>query len=99
VANALKVLFLTLSALSPIVDPLGGIPIFMALTKGISAETRRGLSWRVAMHSLFLMVGSYFVGANVLNFFGVSLPVVQVGGGLVVISMGWGLLMEKRRKL
>lgn len=33
------------------------------------------------------MVGSYFVGAHVLNFFGVSLPVVQIGGGLVVVSI------------
>ena len=41
------------------------------------------------------MIGSYFIGAHVLNFFGVSLPVVQVGGGLVVISMGWGMLMER----
>ena len=41
------------------------------------------------------MAGSYFVGANVLNFFGVSLPVVQVGGGLIVASMGWGMLLER----
>jgi multiple antibiotic resistance protein len=41
------------------------------------------------------MVASYFVGAHVLNFFGVSLPVVQVGGGLIVASMGWGMLLEK----
>ena len=41
------------------------------------------------------MIGSYFIGAQVLNFFGVSLPVVQVGGGLVVVSMGWGMLREK----
>jgi hypothetical protein len=56
-------------------------------------ETRRGLSRRVAVNSLFLMIGSYFIGAHVLNFFGVSLPVVQVGGGCVVISLGWGMLM------
>ena len=41
------------------------------------------------------MIGSYFIGAHVLNFFGVSLPVVQVGGGLVVTSVGWGMLMQK----
>jgi len=41
------------------------------------------------------MAGSYFVGANVLNFFGVSLAVVQVGGGLIVASMGWGMLLER----
>jgi multiple antibiotic resistance protein len=95
VADAVKVFLLTLSALFPIVDPLAGSPIFLAMTQHYSSEMRRALSGRVAMNSLFLMIGSYFVGAHVLNFFGISLPVVQVGGGLVVISMGWGMLMEK----
>jgi multiple antibiotic resistance protein len=94
-ANAVKVFLLVFSALFPIVDPLTGSPIFLALTLEESPEMRRALSWRVALNSLFLMIGSYFVGAHVLNFFGVSLPVVQVGGGLVVIAMGWGMLMAK----
>lgn len=95
--DAVKVFLLTLSALFPIVDPLAGSPIFLAMTQGYLPETRRALSWRVAFDSLFLMIGSYFVGAHVLNFFGVSLPVVQVGGGLVVVSVGWGMLMEKEQ--
>lgn len=94
-ADALKVFLLTLSALFPIVDPLAGSPIFLTMTEEYSPETRRELSWHVALNSLFLMVGSYFIGAHVLNFFGVSLPVVQVGGGLVVVAMGWSILMEK----
>jgi multiple antibiotic resistance protein len=92
-ADAAKVFFLTLSALFPIVDPLSGSPLFLALTETDSPETRRALSWRVAWNSLFLMIGSYYIGAQVLKFFGVSLPVVQVGGGLVVVSMAWGMLM------
>jgi multiple antibiotic resistance protein len=95
VADALKVFLLTLSALFPIVDPLAGSPIFLAMTHDYPRDTRRVLAWRVALNSLVLMVGSYFVGAHVLNFFGVSLPVVQVGGGLIVASMGWNMLFEK----
>ena len=94
-ADAVKVFLLTVSALFPIVDPLAGSPIFLAMTRDLSGDTRRALAWRVTFDSLILMVGSYFIGAHVLNFFGVSLPVVQVGGGLVVISMGWGMLMER----
>ncbi|HET9178006.1 MAG TPA: MarC family protein [Terriglobia bacterium] len=94
-ADAVKVFFLILSALFPIVDPLGASPIFLAHTQLYSPETRRGLAWRVALNSLYLTVGSYFIGAQVLKFFGVSLPVVQVGGGLVVVAMGWGMLMQE----
>ena len=78
-----------------IVDPLAGSPLFLAMTQDYSPQTRRVLAWRVTLNSLVLMVGSSFVGAHVLNFFGVSLPVVQVGGGLIAVSMGCGILLEK----
>lgn len=92
--EAAKSLFLILSALFPIVDPLGGSPIFLLMTKEYSPSTRRALSLRIAINSFFLLVGSYFIGTHVLSFFGISLPVVQVGGGLVVISTGWALLKK-----
>ncbi len=90
-----KNLLLFLSALFPIVDPLGGSPIFLALTREYSQSARKTLSWRIAMNSLFLLVGSYLIGSHILAFFGISLPVVQVGGGLIVISTGWTLLKQR----
>jgi multiple antibiotic resistance protein len=94
VVEAGKTLFLILSALFPIVDPLGGSPIFLAMTREYSRSTRRALSLRIAMNSFFLLAGSYFIGTHVLSFFGISLPVVQVGGGLIVVSTGWALLKQ-----
>ena len=92
--EAAKSLFLILSALFPIIDPLGGSPIFLAMTREYSPNMRRALSWRIAMNSFFLLIGSYFIGTHILSFFGISLPVVQVGGGLIVISTGWALLKQ-----
>jgi multiple antibiotic resistance protein len=94
VVEAATNLFLILSALFPIVDPLGGSPIFLAMTREYSPSTRRALSLRIAINSFRLLVGSYFVGTHVLSFFGISLPVVQVGGGLLVVSTGWTLLKQ-----
>jgi multiple antibiotic resistance protein len=92
VLDAAKNLLLILSALLPIVNPLGGSPIFLLLTRQYSPETRRLLSRRIAINSFFLLVGSYLIGTHVLAFFGISLPVVQVGGGLIVISTAWTIL-------
>jgi len=89
-----KALFLFLSALFPIVDPLGGSPIFLALTEGYSRDTRRALSRRIAFDSLYLLMGSYLIGSHVLAFFGISLPVVQVSGGFVVTATGWTMLKQ-----
>jgi len=92
--TAAKTLLLVLSALFPIVNPLGGSPIFLAMTRDYLPAERKALSRRVALNSFFLLVGSYFVGTHILTFFGISLPVVQVGGGLVVISTGWTMLKQ-----
>ncbi len=87
-----KSIILVVSTLFPIVNPLGGAPIFLSLTNYYSTEQRKLLSRRIAANSLILLIGSYFVGTHILAFFGISIPVVQVGGGLVVISAGWKLL-------
>jgi multiple antibiotic resistance protein len=94
--EAAKNLFLIVSALFPIVDPLGGAPIFLAMTREYGSDGRRALSWQIAVNSFFLLVGSYLIGEYILEFFGISLPVVQVGGGLVVISTGWTLLKQRQ---
>ena len=93
--TAAKTLFLFVSALFPIVDPLGGAPIFLTLTRDYLPPERRALSRRIAMNSFFLLIGSYFIGTHILAFFGISLPVVQVGGGLVVISTAWTMLKQR----
>ena len=75
--EAVKNLLLVLVTLFPIVDPLGGSPFFLALTREYSPEARKALSWRIAVNSCFLLVATYFVGTYVLAFFGISLPAVR----------------------
>ena len=43
------------------------------------------------MNSFILLIVSMVVGTHILSFFGISLPVVQVGGGLIVVSTGWAV--------
>lgn len=88
----LKSCVVILSALFPIVNPIGNTPIFLSLTPGYSSEARSVLAWKIALYSFWLLTVSMLVGTHILNFFGISIPVVQVGGGLVVISTGWTLL-------
>jgi multiple antibiotic resistance protein len=86
---------LVLTALFPIVNPLGSAPLFLSLTRYYTGAQRKMLSRRIALNSIALIVGSYFVGSHILTFFGISLPVVQVGGGLVLASTGWAMLKQR----
>jgi multiple antibiotic resistance protein len=90
-----KSILLVVSALFPIVDPIGGAPVFLSLTLDYTPEARRLLARRIAINSFILLIASFTVGSHVLSFFGISLPVVQVGGGMVVVASGWALLKQK----
>ena len=87
-----KNILLIVSALFPIVNPIGGSPVFLLLTQDYSRESRKLLARRVAMNSFILLIVSVVVGTHILSFFGISLPVVQVGGGLIVVSTGWAMV-------
>jgi multiple antibiotic resistance protein len=85
---------LVFAALFPIVNPLGNAPIFLAITSDYTREERASLAWRVTVNAFILLVASLATGTYVLEFFGISVPVVQVGGGLVVSALGWQLLKD-----
>jgi multiple antibiotic resistance protein len=94
-AGFLRSALLVIGALFPIVNPLGNAPIFLALTTGFTDDAYAVLARKIALNSFALLAVSILVGTNILTFFWISLPVVQVGGGMVVIAAGWGLLNRK----
>jgi len=85
---------LVFAALFPIVNPLGGAPLFLVMTADYTAAERASLARRVSVNAFFLLIASIATGTYVLEFFGLSVPVVQVGGGLVVSALGWRLLQD-----
>lgn len=80
------------AALLPILNPAATAPIFLGLTDGASPRTRAMLARRIARNMFALMLGSMLVGSYVLEFFGISLPIVRVGGGLIVAATAWRLI-------
>jgi multiple antibiotic resistance protein len=85
---------LVFAALFPIVNPLGGAPIFLAMTNDYTHAERTSLATRVTINAFFLLLASVATGTYVLEFFGLSVSVVQVAGGLVVSTLGWRLLPD-----
>jgi multiple antibiotic resistance protein len=86
---------LVFAALLPIVNPLGMAPIFAEMTLGYNIGIRRTVAMRVAVNGVVLLVSSLFIGSYILQFFGISLAAVQLGGGLVVTVAGWQILNRK----
>ena len=93
-SEVINAFLLTFAALFPIVNPIGGAPIFLALTRRLRPEVRRNLALRIAINGFCLLVGALFVGSHVLEFFGITLPVVRIGGGLVVTAFAGKMLND-----
>jgi multiple antibiotic resistance protein len=74
------------------VNPVGGAPIFLGMTRSVSAEERTLIARQVAINGFLLLLGALLVGSHVLEFFGITLPIVRIAGGLVVTAFAWQLL-------
>ncbi|MGB3866610.1 MAG: MarC family protein [Xanthobacteraceae bacterium] len=91
IASAANAFLLVFAGLFPIVNPIGGAPIFLRLTSPGPAD-RPALARGVAINSFVLLLGSLLIGSPVLEFFGITLPIVQIAGGSVVAAFAWKLL-------
>lgn len=90
-----KALVLVPVTLLPILNPIAVAPIFLAMTGPLEQSIASRLAKRIAINCFFLLLGAVFVGAHVLDFFGISLPIVRVAGGIVVAMSGWRLLNDQ----
>ena len=90
--DVINTFLLVYAALFPLVNPFGSAPFFLGLTEQYTNVERARMARQISINSFLLLLGSLLIGSHVLGFFGVSLPIVRVAGGLVVTSFGWKLL-------
>ena len=90
--NAFLIAF---SALLPLINPLGSALVFLGLVGEAPPAVYRSLARRIALNNIAFLAVIELLGSAILNFFGVSLPIVQVSGGIVIASIGWSVLHEE----
>jgi multiple antibiotic resistance protein len=101
VAHVLKTLptaaSATFLALFPIMNPFGGVPIFFSLTSDFSPGERNHTALKTAIYVAVILIFFMFLGRFVLSFFGISLPVLKIAGGLIVANTAWGMVTASSR--
>lgn len=91
-------MLVAIAALLPIVNPVGSAPIFLSMTADLPGQSRRLLSRQVAVNAFILLTAAMLIGSHVLRFFGISIPIVRVGGGMLVMANGWRMLNSDAAK-
>ncbi|MCZ2104015.1 MAG: NAAT family transporter [Burkholderiales bacterium] len=87
-----KSLLFAIAAVLPIINPLATAPIFVAWTQGMNDRERRHLATTIGKYVTLLLALTTVLGSLVLDFFGISLPVVRVAGGIIVAYNAWLML-------
>lgn len=85
----------TFLALCPITQPLGVVPIFYSLTAHESPRARRLQAKWIAINATTILVFFFLTGRAILEFFGLSLGVLQIAGGLLVAQTAWKMLVQQ----
>ncbi|SNS44174.1 MarC family protein [Tropicimonas sediminicola] len=79
-----------------IIDPIGLAPVFLALTQGMSKETRNAIARRAIVISLGLLTLFGLAGETVLDFVGISFPAFRIAGGILLFLTALDMLFERR---
>ncbi|EDX86578.1 conserved hypothetical protein TIGR00427 [Synechococcus sp. PCC 7335] len=82
----------SIAALFPVMDPIGSVPVFLVLTAGVPQSLRHSYARRIALNVIFLLISFLLVGGGILRFFGISLEVVRIAGGIVVFHAAWNTM-------
>jgi multiple antibiotic resistance protein len=86
--------FLALSVLFPLINPLGSALVFLGLVGDAPATVYHSLARRIAIANIIFLGVIELLGSAILHFFGISLPIVQLAGGMVIASLGWRVLNQ-----
>jgi multiple antibiotic resistance protein len=93
-----KYFALGFSALLPLVNPIGSAILLVGIVGTVPLSLYRMLARRIAINVIIFFAIIELGGAAVLRFFGISLPIVQISGGLVIASIGWSLLNQQENR-
>ena len=87
--------FIAFTVLLPLINPLGSALVFLPLVGDAPPKVFHSLARRIAINNIIFLTVIELLGAAILNFFGISLPIVQLSGGIVIAAMGWSVLNER----
>lgn len=79
-----------------VIDPPGLVPLFIALTRGMSSERRRAMALRACTIAAFLLTMFGLAGEAILGFVGISMPAFRIAGGILLFLTALDMLFERR---
>jgi multiple antibiotic resistance protein len=93
--DALSFAVVTFSAVFVVVDPLGAVPFFLAMTGGYAPEHKRATARRAALVACGVLMVFALVGAAVFRALGISMGAFRIAGGVLLLIMAVDMLRTR----
>jgi multiple antibiotic resistance protein len=91
-----------LVTLAVVVDPVGLVPTFLAVTHGLPQQARRQIAVRASIIAAAILAGTALLGDWLLRQLGITLPAFRIAGGLLLFAvaseMVFGVRTERQSK-
>ncbi len=91
---------ITFTALFSVINPLGSVPVFLALTQDDTKTSKNKTALWASINVCIILIVSFLIGKYILAFLGISIDVLRIAGGIIICTSGFGLLsgtFSKRR--
>jgi multiple antibiotic resistance protein len=83
-------------AILPVVNPFSKPPIFLSITEGWTVEERRAEARKASIYAFIILIVSLLAGTFILKFFSISLPALQIAGGLLIARTAFQMLNPQK---
>jgi len=98
-AEDIQFAILAFTSLLAIVNPLGAVPMFLALTAGYTPAHRKATARRAIVTSIAVLLTFAIIGTWILRFFGITTHAFQIAGGILLFAIGWDMLQARRSRV
>lgn len=85
-------------ALIVIIDPPGVVGIFLGITEGDTLKQQRQQAMKAGIFTFSILMVFFFGGSYILDFFGISLSAIRIGGGLIIAGIGFQMMRPQPKK-
>ena len=90
-------LFVGIIALFPVVNPIGSAFIVSPYFSDLSNSEKRKAVGKIAFYAFCICTVSLFAGHWILELFGISIPIIQLAGGIMICKIGWEFLTSDKK--
>jgi multiple antibiotic resistance protein len=89
-------LMLAFIGILPVVNPFSKPPIFLSITEGLTPAEKKTQAFKACVYAFLILLVSLLAGTFILAFFSISLPALQIAGGLLIARTAFQMLNPNR---